>query len=45
MFGKFPDEGDSVSYGSLVFLVNRVSGKRITEIKVQRMREEVAVVA
>ncbi|MEW6145749.1 MAG: hemolysin family protein [Thermodesulfobacteriota bacterium] len=45
MFGKFPDEGDSVSHGSLVFLVNKVSGKRITEIKVQRMREEVAVVA
>ncbi len=45
IFGKFPDEGDSVSYGSLVFLVNKISGKRITEIKVQRMREEVAVVA
>lgn len=45
IFGKFPNEGDSVSYGSLVFLVNRISGKRITEIKVQRMREEVAVVA
>ncbi len=45
MFGRFPGEGDSVSYGSLVFLVNRVSGKRITEIKVQRRREEVAVVA
>jgi len=45
MFGKFPDEGDSVSYGSLVFLVNKVSGKRITEIKAQRMQEEVADVA
>ncbi|MEQ9620057.1 MAG: hemolysin family protein [Deltaproteobacteria bacterium] len=45
IFGKFPEEGDSVSHGSLVFLVNRVSGKRITEIKVQRMQEEVADVA
>lgn len=45
MFGKFPDEGESVSHGSLVFRVNQVSGKRITEIKVERLREEVAVVA
>jgi putative hemolysin len=45
IFGKFPDEGESVTYGSLTFIVNRVSGKRISEIKVQRMREEVAVVA
>jgi CBS domain containing-hemolysin-like protein len=45
MFGKFPDEGDSVSHGSLVFRVNQISGKRITEIKVERLREEVAVVA
>ena len=45
MFGKFPDEGDSISFGSLVFLVHKISGKRITEIKVQRMQEEVADVA
>jgi CBS domain containing-hemolysin-like protein len=45
MFGKFPEEGESVSHGSLVFRVNQVSGKRITEIKVERLREEVAVVA
>lgn len=45
IFGKFPNEGDSVTYGSLTFIVNRISGKRITEIKVHRMREEVAVVA
>ncbi len=45
IFGKFPEEGDSVSYGSLVFLVNKIEGKRITEIKVQRMQEEVADVA
>lgn len=45
IFGKFPEEGDSVSYGSLVFLVSKISGKRITEIKVQRMQEEVADVA
>ncbi len=45
MFGRFPEEGESVSYGSLVFSVSKISGKRITEIKVERLREEVAVVA
>ena len=45
LFGRFPAQGKSVSYGSLAFTVNRVSGKRITEIKIQRMKKEVADVA
>lgn len=45
LFGRFPAQGESVSYGSLAFTVNRVSGKRITEIKIQRMKKEVADVA
>jgi putative hemolysin len=45
LFGRFPAEGESVSYGSLAFTVNKVSGKRITEVKVQRTKKEVADVA
>ena len=45
MFGKFPEEGESVRHGSIVFQVNKVSGKRITEIKINRIEKEVADVA
>ncbi len=45
LFGRFPVQGESVSYGSLAFTVNKVSGKRITEIKIQRAKKEVADVA
>jgi len=45
LFGRFPSQGDSVSYSSLGFTVNKVSGKRITEIRIQRMKKEVADVA
>jgi CBS domain containing-hemolysin-like protein len=45
LFGRFPSQGDSVSYGNLTFTVYNVSGKRITEIRVQRMKKEVADVA
>ena len=45
LFGRFPAQGESVSYGSLTFTVNKVSGKRITEIRIQRMKKEVADVA
>ncbi len=45
LFGRFPEQGDSISYGSLSFTVNKVSGKRITEVRVQRMKKEVADVA
>ncbi len=45
LFGRFPGEGEQVGYGSLLFTVNRVTGKRIAEIKVQRMKKEVADVA
>ncbi len=45
LFGRFPAQGDSVSFSSLAFTVNKVSGKRITEIRIQRMKKEVADVA
>jgi len=45
LFGRFPAEGESVPYGSLAFTVNKVSGKRITEVKIQRTKKEVADVA
>jgi len=45
MFGKFPEQGESVRHGSLIFEVNDVSGKRITEIKINRVDREVADVA
>ncbi len=45
LFGRFPDQGDTVSYGNLAFTVYKVSGKRITEIRVQRAKKEVADVA
>lgn len=45
MFGKFPKEGESVTYGAVTFQVSKISGKRITEIRVQRRSEEVADVA
>ena len=45
MFGKFPEEGESVRHGSLVFQVNELSGKRIAEIKIERQEKEVADVA
>ena len=45
MFGKFPEEGESVRHGSLLFQVNEVSGKRIAEIKIERLDREVADVA
>lgn len=45
LFGRFPAQGDTISYGSIAFTVNKVSGKRITEIRIQRMKKEVADVA
>lgn len=45
LFGRFPAQGDSISFGNLTFTVYKVSGKRITEIRIQRMKEEVADVA
>ncbi|HEX3036900.1 MAG TPA: hemolysin family protein [Thermodesulfobacteriota bacterium] len=42
LFGRFPVEGERVDYGSLLFTVNKVTGKRIAEVKVQRMKKEVA---
>jgi len=45
LFGRFPAQGDSVSFRSLAFTVNKVSGKRITEVRIQRMKKEVTDVA
>ncbi|OGE24256.1 MAG: hypothetical protein A2V51_04855 [Candidatus Dadabacteria bacterium RBG_19FT_COMBO_40_33] len=45
LFGRFPHEGEHVSYGSIIFTVNKVSGKRITEIKVERLKKEGSNVA
>ncbi len=45
LFGRFPAQGDSVSFSSVAFTVNKVSGKRITGIRIQRMKKEVADVA
>lgn len=45
LFGRFPHEGEHVPYGSIIFTVNKVSGKRIAEIKVERLKKEGANVA
>ncbi len=45
LFGRFPREGESISFGSLYFWISKVSGKRITEIKIKRIEKEVADVA
>jgi len=45
LFGSFPSQGDSVTYGSLAFTVYKVYGKRIAEIRIQRINKEVADVA
>lgn len=45
LFGRFPAQGDTVSFRRLAFTVNKVSGKRITEVRIQRMKKEVADVA
>jgi len=45
MFGRFPKEGENVSHGAITFQVSKISGKRITEIRVQKRGEEVADVA
>ncbi|MGB7292443.1 MAG: hemolysin family protein [Thermodesulfobacteriota bacterium] len=45
LFGRFPQEGEQVEHGSLLFTVNKVTGKRISEVKVQRSEKEVSYVA
>ncbi|MEM7008458.1 MAG: hemolysin family protein [Thermodesulfobacteriota bacterium] len=45
LFGRFPEQGDTISYGNLAFTVYKVSGKRITEIRVERDNKEEANVA
>jgi putative hemolysin len=45
LFGRFPHEGEQVRYGSLLLTVNKVSGKRISEVKVERHDREVSDVA
>ncbi len=46
LFGRLPQEGEYVKYGSMIFVANKVSGKRIMEIRVERVKKrEVANVA
>ncbi|HEY7535757.1 MAG TPA: transporter associated domain-containing protein, partial [Thermodesulfobacteriota bacterium] len=45
LFGRFPHEGEHVAYGSIIFTVSKVSGHRISEIKVERLRKEETHVA
>jgi len=45
LFGRFPHEGEHVANGSITFTVNKVSGKRISELRVQRMKKEATNVA
>ena len=45
LFGKFPAQEENVSYWSVNYQVSKVSGKRITEVKIQRAKQEVADVA
>lgn len=40
LFGRLPQEGEHVRYGRILFIANKVFGKRITEIKVERIKEE-----
>ncbi len=40
LFGRLPQEGEQVRYGRILFIANKVSGKRITEIKIKRIKEE-----
>ncbi len=42
LFGRFPHEGEQVGFGSLLLTVNKVSGKRISEVKVERYGREVS---
>lgn len=45
LFGRFPHEGEQVGYGSLLLTVNKVSGKRISEVRVERYDREMSDVA
>lgn len=45
LFGRFPNEGEQIRYGGLLLTVNKVSGKRISEVKVGRSDRGVTDVA
>ena len=45
LFGRFPHEGEQTANGSITFTVNNVSGKRISELRVERRKSEAANVA
>jgi putative hemolysin len=45
LFGRFPHEGEQVGYGGLLLTVNKVSGKRISEVRVERYDREMSDVA
>jgi CBS domain containing-hemolysin-like protein len=40
LFGRLPQEGEQVTYGSLIFTVTKVTGKRIAQLKVERIKKE-----
>ncbi|MGQ0794239.1 MAG: hemolysin family protein [Deltaproteobacteria bacterium] len=40
LFGRFPAEGERVTYGSVSFTIAKLSGRRIAEIKVERVKKE-----
>lgn len=46
LFGRLPQEGEHVRHGSMLFVANKVLGKRIMEIRIERVKKkEVANVA
>lgn len=46
LFGRLPQEGEYVRHGSMLFVANKVLGKRIMEIRIERVKKkEVADVA
>lgn len=40
LFGRLPQEGEQVVHGSLIFTVTKVTGKRIAQLKVERIEKE-----
>jgi len=45
LFGRFPVEGEFVKYGGLKFTVQKIHKKRISDLKVEVLEEEVSYVA
>ncbi|MEE9252601.1 MAG: hemolysin family protein [Thermodesulfobacteriota bacterium] len=45
LFGRLPQSGEQVNFGSIQFTVTGISGKRISQLRVRRAEGEVANVA